>query len=89
MERFGKPPNTSDTQTQIYDLSILSQPDWTCCRKPVWAKLKTEAFAHLTGSLYTPMTLRAAQQTLQSRSLGFARLRLLPKQTGKTPHLLC
>ena len=53
------------------------------CRKPVWAKLKSTAFEGLTRSLYTPLSTRAAQACLQSRSLGVAKLRLLPKTTGK------
>ena len=54
----------------------------------MWARLKSEAFSCLTGSLYTTMSLRAAQHCLQSRSLGFAKLRLLPKQTGNG-YLFC
>ena len=52
------------------------------CRKPVWAKLKSEAYQGLTGKLFTPLPTRDAQACLQSRSLGIAKLRLLPKLTG-------
>ena len=54
-------------------------------RKPVWAKLKAEAYQGLTGKLYTPLPTRAAQACLQARSLGIAKLRLLPKKTGSAP----
>ncbi|KAL3137379.1 hypothetical protein ABBQ32_006906 [Trebouxia sp. C0010 RCD-2024] len=54
-------------------------------RKPVWAKLKSSAYQGLTGKLYTQLTTRAAQACLQSRSLGIAKLRLLPKKTGLRP----
>lgn len=52
------------------------------CRKPVWAKLKTTAYEGLNGRMYTPLPATAAQACLQSRSLGVAKLRLLPKKTG-------
>ena len=58
----------------------------------MWAKLRSEAYKSLPGRLYTPLTLRTAQGYLQSRSLGFAKLRLLPKRTGKPVlpfHLCC
>ena len=54
------------------------------CRKPVWAKLKNAAYEGLTGKLYTPLPATAAQACLQSRSLGVAKLRLLPKKTGQS-----
>ena len=54
------------------------------CRKPVWAKLKTTAYEGLTGKMYTPLPATAAQACLQSRSLGVAKLRLLPKKTGQS-----
>ncbi len=54
------------------------------CRKPVWAKLKNAAYEGLTGKMYTPLPATAAQACLQSRSLGVAKLRLLPKKTGQS-----
>lgn len=54
------------------------------CRKPVWAKLKSTAYEGLTGNMYTPLPATAAQACLQSRSLGVAKLRLLPKKTGQS-----
>ena len=53
-------------------------------RKPVWAKLKNTAYEGLTGKMYTPLPAIAAQACLQSRSLGVAKLRLLPKKTGQS-----
>lgn len=53
------------------------------CRKPVWAKLKNTAYEGLTGKMYTPLPATAAQACLQARSLGVAKLRLLPKKTGQ------
>ena len=53
-------------------------------RKPVWAKLKSTAYEGLTGKMYTSLPATAAQACLQSRSLGVAKLRLLPKKTGQS-----
>lgn len=58
----------------------------------MWAKLRKEAYKSLPSKLYTPLTLPAARGYLQSRTLGFAKLRMLPKRTGKPVlafHLHC
>ena len=69
-------------------LSMHASNFTTCnllhCRKPVWAKLKTTAYEGLTGKMYTPLPATAAQACLQLRSLGVAKLRLLPKKTGQS-----
>lgn len=55
----------------------------SCCRKPVWAKLRHFAQQELAAQLYEPISMEHARQVLQQRRLGVARLRLVPKKTGK------
>ena len=54
------------------------------CRKPVWAKLRHSAHQELAAQLYEPISMETARQVLQQRRLGVARLRLVPKKTGKS-----
>jgi len=51
-------------------------------RKPVWARLEAGAHDALRATMFMPVTAAAAQRCLQARSLGVARLRLLPKRDG-------
>lgn len=52
------------------------------CRKPVWVMLRQSALAALRSRLFTPVTSEAARRCLSTRSLGVARIRLLPKRNG-------
>ncbi|GAB4814869.1 hypothetical protein N2152v2_001915 [Parachlorella kessleri] len=51
-------------------------------RKPVWARLAHAAVRELEGSQFEAVPRQQAQAVLQSRKLGVAKLRLLPKRTG-------
>ena len=48
----------------------------------MWARLEASAHDALRATMFTPVTAAAAQRCLQARSLGVARLRLLPKRDG-------
>ncbi len=49
----------------------------------MWARLAHAAVRELEGSQFEAVPRQQAQAVLQSRKLGVAKLRLLPKRTGK------
>lgn len=51
-------------------------------RKPVWVRMAASVVGGLAGSQFAPIASGEAQKILQSRKLGVARLRLLPKRVG-------
>lgn len=48
----------------------------------MWGKLHRNALQLLKRDLYAPVSTQDARETLQSRSLGTSKLRLVPKKTG-------
>ncbi|EXJ64832.1 hypothetical protein A1O7_01170 [Cladophialophora yegresii CBS 114405] len=54
-------------------------------RQDVWRKLSEPSLATLRLKMYSPMTPSNARHKLQSRSLGYSQLRLLPKDHGARP----
>lgn len=54
-------------------------------RKPVWAKIQLLSLRELTSRCYTKLDRSSVAAALQKRSLGFSRIRLLPKQNGVRP----
>ena len=54
-------------------------------RKPVWSKLRALAMEALTEKQYCSIDAPEAARRLALQSLGFARLRILPKATGVRP----
>ena len=48
----------------------------------MWAKLRKNALQLLKKEMYAPISTREAQETLQNRSLGTSKLRLVPKKSG-------
>ena len=48
----------------------------------MWLELQRQAHAKLRADVYSPMSAAEAQSILQSRKLGIASLRLLPKKSG-------
>lgn len=51
-------------------------------RKPVWMQLAASALDGLSGTQFARISACQAQKILQSRKIGVARLRLLPKRSG-------
>ncbi len=51
-------------------------------RKPVWSKMISKAFEDTLGATFVPVPRNVARQALESRKIGVARLRFLPKQSG-------
>ena len=51
-------------------------------RKPVWSKMIGKAFEDTLGATFVPVPRNVARQALESRKIGVARLRFLPKQSG-------
>lgn len=51
-------------------------------RKPVWMHLASSALDGLSGTQFARISAPQAQKILQSRKIGVARLRLLPKRSG-------
>lgn len=54
-------------------------------RKPVWARIKDLAMTDLLGTSLTKVTPKPLPSTLQGRSLGFSKIRFLPKAKGVRP----
>ncbi|ETI28779.1 hypothetical protein G647_01230 [Cladophialophora carrionii CBS 160.54] len=54
-------------------------------RQDVWRKLSEPSLATLRLKMYSLMTPSNARHQLQSRSLGYSQLRLLPKDQGARP----
>jgi telomerase reverse transcriptase len=54
-------------------------------RQDVWRKLSEPSLATLRLNMYSPITPSDARHKLQSRSLGYSQLRLLPKDQGARP----
>lgn len=54
----------------------------------MWAALRAQAQASLVGDLYAPLPPGTVAAAMQSRRLGAARLRLLPKATGRSCNVL-
>ena len=50
----------------------------------MWLELQRQAHAQLRTLVYSPVSAAEAQTILQSRKLGIASLRLLPKKSGNT-----
>ena len=48
----------------------------------MWLELQRQAHAQLRAVVYSPVSAAEAQTILQSRKLGIASLRLLPKKSG-------
>lgn len=51
-------------------------------RKPVWSKMVDTAIKDTLGATFVPVPRNVAMATLQSRKIGVARLRFLPKHGG-------
>lgn len=51
-------------------------------RKPVWSKMIGKAFEDTLGATFVPVARNVAREALESRKIGVARLRFLPKQSG-------
>ncbi|KAL2072875.1 hypothetical protein VTL71DRAFT_12218 [Oculimacula yallundae] len=54
-------------------------------RHDVWKSLAEPALASLKVTMFEEVKLEKAQKLLDSRSLGFSQIRLLPKETGVRP----
>lgn len=54
-------------------------------RHDVWRTLAEPALASLKLTMFEEVKLERAQRILESRSLGFSQVRLLPKETGIRP----
>ena len=54
-------------------------------RQDVWRKLSEPSLATLKLSMYAPIRPGEARHKLQSQSLGYSQLRLLPKDQGARP----
>jgi telomerase reverse transcriptase len=54
-------------------------------RHDVWRTLAEPALAKLKVSMFEEVKLEKARRILESRSLGFAQVRLQPKETGVRP----
>jgi telomerase reverse transcriptase len=54
-------------------------------RHDVWRSLAEPALAKLKASMFEEVKLEKARNTLESRTLGFAQVRLQPKETGVRP----
>ena len=54
-------------------------------RHDVWRSLAEPALAKLKASMFEEVKLEKARNTLESRILGFAQVRLQPKETGVRP----
>jgi telomerase reverse transcriptase len=54
-------------------------------RHDVWRSLAEPALAKLKASMFEEVKLEKARKILESRSLGFAQVRLQPKETGVRP----
>ncbi|OAP62484.1 hypothetical protein AYL99_04689 [Fonsecaea erecta] len=54
-------------------------------RQDVWRKLSEPTLAALRLNMYTPIGPGQARQKLQSQTLGYSHLRLLPKDQGARP----
>lgn len=54
-------------------------------RQDVWRSLCEPQLASLKDTMLEEMNAEAAQKLLDSRTLGFSQLRLLPKETGVRP----
>jgi telomerase reverse transcriptase len=54
-------------------------------RHDVWRSLAEPAIASLKTTMFEEIKLEKAQKILDSRSLGFSQVRLLPKATGVRP----
>jgi telomerase reverse transcriptase len=54
-------------------------------RHDVWRSLAEPALASLKVSMFEEMKREKARKLLDSRSLGFSQVRLLPKETGIRP----
>jgi len=54
-------------------------------RQDVWRSLCEPQLASLKHTMLEEMNVEDAQKILNSRTLGFSRLRLLPKETGVRP----
>ena len=48
----------------------------------MWLELQRQAQGKLRSELYSPLSAAEARGTLESRKLGIASLRLLPKLSG-------
>ena len=48
----------------------------------MWAKISKNAMQALKKDMYAPVSTREAQETLQRRTLGTSKLRLVPKKSG-------
>lgn len=55
----------------------------------MWGLLRQSALAALRSNLFTPVTSEAARRCLSTRSLGVARIRLLPKRNGALLLVCC
>lgn len=54
-------------------------------RHDVWRSLTEPAIASLKSTMFEEVKLDQARKILESRSLGFSQVRLLPKETGVRP----
>ncbi len=54
-------------------------------RHDVWRYVAEPAMASLKGKMFSEVNLSRARQILDSRTLGFSQIRLLPKETGMRP----
>ncbi len=54
-------------------------------RHDVWRKLSEPALARLRLSMFEEIDMEKARSRLETRSLGFSQIRLLPKETGVRP----
>lgn len=54
-------------------------------RHDVWLKLSEPALATLRLNMYTPLSAREIRRTAAFRTLGFGRVRLMPKDSGIRP----
>lgn len=50
----------------------------------MWGKLRRSGLQLLKRDLYAPVSTQHARETLQSRTLGTSKLRLVPKKTGSS-----
>jgi len=51
-------------------------------RKPVWSKMVDKAITDTFGAAFVPVPANVARETLESRNIGVARIRFLPKSGG-------
>jgi telomerase reverse transcriptase len=54
-------------------------------RHDVWRSLAEPALASLRNNMFEDVNFESAQRILNSRSIGFSQIRLLPKETGVRP----